>query len=67
MDIFQKSISPKRTKFARDFHNFNKREFTEEIGNIDWSDIIDVSNGTEKLPTFLSENRKYPRCDHSHA
>ena len=47
MDIFQKFISPKRTKFARDFRNFNKREFAEEIGNIDWPDAIDVSNGIE--------------------
>ena len=47
VDIFQKFIPSKRTKFARDFRNINKREFAEEIGNVDWSDVIDVSNGTE--------------------
>ena len=34
-DIFETSWFKKKVKFARDFRNFNKREFGEELINID--------------------------------
>ena len=36
-DLFQTPKHRKRTKFARDFRNFNKREFGEELANINWA------------------------------
>ena len=32
---------------ARDFKTFNKREFGEEMSNIDWSDVISETFGTD--------------------
>ena len=46
-DILQKLDNKREVKFTRDFRKFNKREFGEELLNIDWSDVIDESNGTE--------------------
>ena len=46
-DIFETSGFKKKVKFARDFRNFNKREFGEELTNIDWLDKIDETFGTE--------------------
>ena len=40
-DLFQTPKAKKRSKFARDFRNLNKREFGEELANINWSDIIE--------------------------
>ena len=40
-DLFQTPGLKKKSKFARDFRHFNKREFREELENIDWSNVID--------------------------
>ena len=45
--IFQTSDYRKKVKYCQDFRNFNKREFNEELVNIDWSDIINEAYGTE--------------------
>ena len=47
IDILRKSGNKTEVKYARDFRNFNKREFGEELSNLDWSDTIDERNGTE--------------------
>ena len=33
--------------------NFNKREFSEELVKIDWSDAIDNNNGTNESYQFF--------------
>ena len=66
-DIFQTPKFKKRTKYARDFRNFNKREFGEELANIDWSDTIgetsdaDLSytNFYKKIEGILDEMAPY--------
>ena len=45
-DIFETFKPVKKIKFARDFRNFNKREFEEELRNIDWSGINE-NTGTD--------------------
>ena len=47
IDIFQTTDYKKKVKYSRNFRNFNKREFCEEIINIDWSSIINEVNGTD--------------------
>ena len=47
IDIFQTTDYKKKVKYSRNFRNFNKREFSEEIINIDWSSIINEVNGTD--------------------
>ena len=42
-DLFQTPKHQKKTKYARDFRNFNKREFGEELANIDWSHIVETT------------------------
>ena len=52
-------------KYDRDFHNFNKWEFQEELVNIDWTEIVNETEGTEisyqkfycKLEEILKEIR----------
>ena len=46
-DIFGSSKHTERVKYARDFRNFNKRKFNEELICIDWSDIVSETAGTE--------------------
>ena len=56
-----------KIKYARDFRNFNKREFDEELSNLDSSDTIDERNGTEicyqsfylKIEKLLDEMAPY--------
>ena len=52
-DILQKLDNKREVKYTRDFRKFNKREFGEELSKIDWSDIIDESNGTEACYQFF--------------
>ena len=40
-DLFQTPKAKKRSKFARDIRNLYKREFGEELANINWSNIIE--------------------------
>ena len=40
IDVFETFRPIKKVKFSRDFRNYNKREFEEELGNCDWSDIV---------------------------
>ena len=47
LDIFQAPQHTRRVKYARDFRNFDKREFHEELLNIDWSKIVNENEGTE--------------------
>ena len=53
--FFQTTVHTK--KYVRDFRHFNKREFNEEIGNINWGGIINDTNGTVELHTVLQQNR----------
>ena len=46
-DIFETGTLPKRTKFARDFRNFNKHEFAEELADINWEETITEQIGAE--------------------
>ena len=46
-DIFDTNIWKKKVRFSRDYRNFNKREFWEELGNIVWSDLINENSGTD--------------------
>ena len=50
-DIFQTTVHTKKVKYVRDFRHFNKREFNEEIGNINWGGIINDTNGTDESYT----------------
>ena len=67
IDILRKSGNKMEVKYARDFRNFNKREFGEELSNLDWSDTIDERNGTEicyqsfylKIEKLLDEMAPY--------
>ena len=45
-DIFETFKPVKKTKFSRDFRKLNKREFEEELSNVDWSGINENS-GTD--------------------
>ena len=45
-DIFSTSHTRKKVNYSRDFRNFNKQEFNEELLNIDWSTVINESLGT---------------------
>ena len=45
-DIFETCSFKKKIKFARDFRYFNKREFAEELTNIDWNNKINEQVGT---------------------
>jgi hypothetical protein len=47
IDIFPTSSYKKTVKYTRDFRNCNKREFGEELLNIDWSNTVATSLGTE--------------------
>ena len=46
-DIFETARSEKKIKFVRDFRNFNKQEFAEELSNIDWNNLINETLGTD--------------------
>ena len=46
-DIFGSSKHSKRVKYARDYRNFNKHEFSEELLTIDWPDVVNEIAGTE--------------------
>ena len=48
LDIFQHEPSKKINKLKRDFRNFSKREFYDELSNIDWSDVTDEQLGTNQ-------------------
>ena len=41
------SHTRKKVNYSRDFRNFNKQEFNEELLNIDWSTVINDSLGME--------------------
>ena len=56
-DIFQTTVPTKNVKYVGDFRHFNKREFNEEIGNINWGGIINDTNGTDESYTQLQQNR----------
>ena len=47
-DIFGGAKYKERFKYARNFRNFNEREFQEELLNIDWSEIVNEIEGTEE-------------------
>ena len=47
-DIFGGAKYEERVKYARNFRNFNEREFQVELLNIDWSAIVNEIEGTEK-------------------
>ena len=52
-DIFQSSGYRKKVRYARNYSKFNKREFGEELRNVDWLALIDESSGTEfSYPRF---------------
>ena len=67
IDILRKSGNKTEVKYVRDFRNFNKREFGEELSNLDWSDTMDERNGTEicyqsfylKIEKLLDEMAPY--------
>ena len=46
-DIFGSSKHSKRVKYERDYRNFNKHEFNEELLTIDWPDVVNEIAGTE--------------------
>ena len=46
-DIFSTSHARKKVNYSRDFRNFNKQEFNEELLNIDWSTVINESLDTD--------------------
>ena len=55
-DIFETCSFKKKIKLARDFRYFSKREFAEELTNIDWSNKINEQVGTEiSYQYFYSE------------
>ena len=47
-DICQTPWNKRSSKIARDFKTFNKREFGEEMPNIDWSDVISETFVTDR-------------------
>ena len=46
-NILQNRANKNITKYKRDFRNFNKREFEEELCGIDWLDTINENDGTD--------------------
>ena len=57
-DVFETFRPIKKVKFARDFRNFNKREFEEELANCDWSDIVSGNYGTDYSYTLFYKKIK---------
>ena len=55
-DLFQTPKHEKKSKYARDFKNFNKREFGEELVNIDWSPIVDETFDAELSYSMFYKN-----------
>ena len=51
IDIFPYKEHKNTAKYGRNYRNFNKREFSEELVKIDWSDAID--NGTNGIERNL--------------
>ena len=47
ISIFPHKEHKNTAKYGRNYRNFNKREFSEELVKIDWSDAIDNNNGNE--------------------
>ena len=48
IDIFDKLNDKKTSKFGRNWRLFNKREFEDELRQIEWNEIINSDNGTDK-------------------
>ena len=48
MDILETCAARKNVKYARDYRNFNKREFNEELNSTDWGKLINDDNGTNE-------------------
>ena len=46
-DMFQTARNKRKSNFARDIRTFNKREFGEEMSNIDRSAVIDEKSGRD--------------------
>ena len=69
IDIFWTKKQKKIVKYARNFRNFNKREFTEELSKIEWSDIThnndnigtnDLYNSSDyRIENLLNEMAPY--------
>ena len=57
-DISQTTSNRKRSKFARDFLTFNKREFGDELSKANRTEIIDTNVGTD-----LSYNNFYRKIE----
>ena len=57
-DMFGSFKHNQRIKYSRDFRNFNKREFCEELGTVNWQEILNESDGTE-----ISYNKFYGKLD----
>ena len=57
-DISQTTSNRKRSKFARDFRTFNKREFGDELSKANRTEIIDTNVGTD-----LSYNNFYRKIE----
>ena len=62
----------KRAKYSRDFRNFNKHEFKEELLSIVWSDTVNETTGVElsylrfykKMEDILNYMAPYQKMTH---
>ena len=48
IDILETCATRKNVNYARDYHNFNKREFNEELNSTDWGKLVNDGNGTNE-------------------
>ena len=55
-DTLRSSKHVERVKYVREFRNFNKREFNEELLSIEWSDVANETAGAER--SYLRFYRK---------
>ena len=60
LDIFGSLNNKYTIKYARDYRNFNKREFSEELSNIDWNYI---NNNNNNIGTNRSYNLFYYKVE----
>ena len=59
-DIFGTPKQKESLKYARDFRNFNERKVQEELVNIDWTEIVKETEGTEiSYQNFIANWKKF--------
>ena len=48
VNILYSSDNKNSVKYARNYRNFNNREFSEELSKVNWSDVINNNNDTNE-------------------